>query len=107
MSKKAFQGIAAGLVDAIAFAKGDQARGRARKVRTRAVNVSALRAKLGLSQDEFATAFRVSIGTVRNWEQGRRTPEGPALVLLSVIERTPRTVLQAIWTGPPTRKKAA
>ena len=106
MAKKAFQAIADGLEDAIAFSRGEKARGRAHKVKARDINVVATREKLGLSQDEFATAFGVSVGTVRNWEQGRRTPEGPALVLLTVIEKAPRTVLRAIWTGPTKRKAA-
>lgn len=106
MAKKAFQAIADGLEDAIAFSRGEKARGRAHKVKARDINVVATREKLGLSQDEFATAFGVSVGTVRNWEQGRRTPEGPALVLLAVIEKAPRAVLRAIWTGPTKRKAA-
>ena len=106
MAKKAFQAIADGLEDAIAFSRGEKARGRAHKVKARDVNVVATREKLGLSQDEFATAFGVSVGTVRNWEQGRRTPEGPALVLLTVIEKAPRAVLRAIWTGPTKRHAA-
>ncbi len=107
MARKAFQAIAEGLEDAIAFTRGEKARGRAHKVRARDIDVAATREKLGLSQGEFATAFGVSVGTVRNWEQGRRTPEGPALVLLTVIDRTPRAVLRAIWAGPSKRKAAA
>jgi len=107
MGRKAFQAIAEGLEDAIAFTRGEKTRGRAHKVRARDINVVAMREKLGLSQEEFATAFGVSVGTVRNWEQGRRTPEGPALVLLTVIEKAPRAVLRAIWTGPTKRKAAA
>ena len=106
MGRKAFQAITEGLEDAIAFTKGDKLRGRARKVRAREVDVVAVRGRLGLSQEEFATAFGVSLGTVRNWEQGRRAPDGPALVLLTVIEKAPRTVLRAIWTGPTKRKAA-
>jgi len=78
-----------------------------RKARSSDVDVAATRGKLGLSQEEFAAAFGVSAGTVRNWEQGRRTPDGPALVLLTVIDRAPRTVLRAIWTGPGRGKAAA
>jgi putative transcriptional regulator len=107
MSKKAFQLIAAGLEDAIAYSKGDKARGHGKKIRKSDVDVAALREKLKLSQDEFAMAFRVSLGTVRNWEQGRRKPDGPAAVLLTVIEKSPRTVLRAIWSGTPKRKAAA
>ncbi len=40
--------------------------------------VKLLRTKLNLSQDEFSQLFKVSVGTVRGWEQGRRTPEGAA-----------------------------
>ena len=70
-------------------------------------DVAATRGKLGLSQEQFAAAFGVSLGTVRNWEQGRRTPDGPALVLLTVIDKSPRTVLRAIWPGPSKGKAAA
>ena len=51
---------------------------------------------LGLSQTEFAAWFGLSPGTLRNWEQGRRVPEGPARVLLRVIERDPEAVRRAI-----------
>jgi putative transcriptional regulator len=107
MGRKAFQAIAEGLEDAIAFTQGEKARGHVHRVRARDVDVVGTRERLGLSQAEFATAFGVSVSTVRNWEQGRRTPEGPALVLLTVIEKAPRTVLRAIWAGPTKRKAAA
>ena len=71
------------------------------------VDVAATRGKLGLSQEQFAAAFGVSVGTIRNWEQGRRSPDGPALVLLTVIEKSPRTVLRAIWPGASNGKAAA
>jgi putative transcriptional regulator len=105
MSNKVFQAIAEGLEDAIAFSKGSKTRGRVRKVRASDVDVAATREKLGLSQEQFAAAF--GLGTVRNWEQGRRTPDGPALVLLTVIEKSPRAVLRAIWPGPSKGKAAA
>ena len=93
MAKEAFDTIAAGLVDAIAYAQGDKSRGKAHVVEVPSVDVAAARKKLGLSQDRFATAFGVSPSTVRNWEQGRRHPEGPARVLLRVIEKEPEAVL--------------
>lgn len=55
-----------------------------------------MRAKLGLSQADFAAAFGVSLGTVRNWEQGRRHPEGPARALLVVIDKSPKAVMGAL-----------
>ncbi len=92
-----------GLYDALAYAKGDT---KGRKVhRVRDVDVQRVRKKLGLSQAAFAAAFAVSVATVRNWEQGRRAPEGPARVLLNVIERHPEAVLDSIT--PRKRKKRA
>ena len=59
-------------------------------------DVRAVRAKLGQSQPEFALLIGVSVATLRNWEQGRRTPEGPALALLRVAARNPRAVIEAL-----------
>lgn len=53
-------------------------------------DIAALRRFVGLSQRAFAAALGVSVQTLRNWEQGRRRPEGPALALLSVAARHPR-----------------
>ena len=62
----------------------------------RPVDIAATRRRLGLSQTEFAAWFGISPGTLRNWEQGRRVPEGPARVLLRVIEREPEAVRRAL-----------
>jgi putative transcriptional regulator len=59
-------------------------------------DIAATRRWLGLSQTEFAAWFGISPGTLRNWEQGRRVPEGPARVLLRVIERDPEAVRRAV-----------
>jgi len=107
MSRKSFDTIASGLRDAIAHTRGETGRGRVRRVRVSEINVGKVRAKLGLSQDEFAAAFGVSIGTVRNWEQGRRRPEGPARVLLRVIDKAPKTVLGALDSLRDSGTKAA
>ena len=55
-------------------------------------DISALRHFIGLSQVRFAKALGISVHTLRNWEQGRRTPEGPALALLRVAARHPRVL---------------
>ncbi len=60
------------------------------------VDVRQARRKLGLSQAEFARKFGFSAASVRNWEQGRRRPEGPARVLLAVIDRHPEAVEDAL-----------
>ncbi len=73
---------------------------RASRVTTfRPADVKAVRARLGKSQAEFALMIGVSVATLRNWEQGRRVPEGPALALLRVAERNPRAVAAALHGG--------
>lgn len=60
------------------------------------VDVRAVRQKLGLSQSSFATRFGFTAATVRNWEQGRTQPDGPARVLLAVIAHHPEAVEDAL-----------
>jgi putative transcriptional regulator len=88
----AFDKIAAGLEDAIAFAEGDASRGRAHP----AIDVRAIRAATNKTQKEFAEAYRLPIGTVRDWEQERRRPDAPARVLLHLIQAAPETVAQLV-----------
>ncbi len=88
------ESIIEGLEDAIAYAKGDESRGRRHRFST--VDVKAVREKLGMSQDQFSEVFGISAGTLRGWEQGRRLPEGPARVLLQVIDREPAAVMRAL-----------
>jgi putative transcriptional regulator len=60
------------------------------------VDVRTLRQKLGLSQSEFAARFRFAPATVKNWEQGRTQPDGPARILLAVIAYHPDAVDDAL-----------
>ena len=53
-------------------------------------DIAALRRFVRLSQKEFADALQISVHTLRNWEQGRRRPEGPAIALLRIVSRHPR-----------------
>ncbi len=55
-------------------------------------DIVALRRFVGLTQEEFADALGISVHTLRNWEQGRRRPEGPALALLRIAARHPRVL---------------
>lgn len=68
-------------------------------------DVKALRAALDQSQSEFALMIGVSVATLRNWEQGRRTPDGPALALLQVTAHNPAAVVEALHR--PRRRGAA
>lgn len=55
-----------------------------------------LRRFVGLSQLRFAAALGISVHTLRNWEQGRRTPHGPALALLRIAARHPKLVRETL-----------
>jgi DNA-binding transcriptional regulator YiaG len=57
-------------------------------------DIAALRRFIGLTQADFARAMGISVHTVRNWEQGRRQPEGPAIALLRIAARHPRIILE-------------
>ncbi|MPZ16183.1 MAG: helix-turn-helix domain-containing protein, partial [Chloroflexi bacterium] len=59
-------------------------------------DVRALRERLGLSQEAFAERFHLSLRTIQDWEQQRRVPEGPARILLQVIEHDPQAVERAL-----------
>ena len=91
---KAFDSIRQGLNEALQHARGDQR--AARVYRPEPVDVAALRHRLGMTQEQFAARFGVSVATLRHWERGDRRPQGPALVLLNVIEREPQAVLRAL-----------
>lgn len=55
----------------------------------------AIRESLELTQEEFAAALCISVKTLRNWEQGRRVPSGPAMRLLQIAAKHPEIILEA------------
>ena len=59
-------------------------------------DIAALRRFVGLTQVHFAQAMGISVHTLRNWEQGRRHPEGPAIALLRIAARHPRIIRENI-----------
>jgi putative transcriptional regulator len=74
-------------------------RGEAKPSRTfvfKPEDIREIREKLHKSQSEFAQMIGVSVGTLQNWEQGRRQPEGPARALLVVTSRAPKVVAKAL-----------
>jgi putative transcriptional regulator len=89
--------ILAGLQDALAYAQGDTTRGQAHTVQIPdTVDVKAIRKRLGLTQAAFAQRYGFELSSIRNWEQGRRQPEGPARLLLLVIDKEPDAVHRAL-----------
>ncbi|MBI6548624.1 helix-turn-helix domain-containing protein [Xenorhabdus lircayensis] len=74
----------------------DGERAASRETLVEAVKVKNIRQATGLSQAGFAKLISVNVGTLRNWEQGRREPTGPAKALLKAIEKDPVHVLKAL-----------
>jgi putative transcriptional regulator len=91
---KAFTEIREGLDDAISHAKGNKA--KAKEHQMESIDVKSIREKTGMSQQRFCATFGISIGTLRHWEQGLRSPRGAARVLLKVVEHNPKAVIKAI-----------
>lgn len=94
MKNAAFRELVVSIRQAGEIRRG--ARPAARITQFRPEDVRAIRGGLGVSQSEFALFIGVSLATLRNWEQGRRRPRGPALALLQVAARNPRAVLEAL-----------
>lgn len=91
---KAFESIKKGLIESV---KHVQNKGRvARLHKPKPVNVKLVREKIGMTQIQFAALFGFGLGTLRHWERGDRQPSGPALVLLNVIAKDPKSVLKAL-----------
>lgn len=91
---KAFASIKQGLREAI-----DHQRGRQAGVKLHVpppVDVKEVRRRTGLTQEEFAARFAISVGTLRHWERGDRTPRGATLVLLNIIAKEPKAVMRAL-----------
>ena len=94
MKEAAFQELVSSIRQAGRIRRGLLKPSRTREFRP--ADVKAVRAKLGTSQSEFALMIGVSVATLRNWEQGRRTPDGPALALLRVAAKNPDAVAAAL-----------
>jgi len=92
---KAFESIKQGLQEAIAHAQGGSVEAVVHKIPA-AIDVKAVRKQVGMTQEQFAASFGISLGTLRHWERGDRIPRGPALVLLHVVAKEPRAVLRAL-----------
>jgi putative transcriptional regulator len=89
-----FDSIKQGMTEALAYSEGKCPTAVVHEFSP--VDVRNVRAKMGMSQSEFASAFGISVSTLRHWERGDRAPQGPALVLLNVVEKEPQAVLRAL-----------
>jgi putative transcriptional regulator len=91
------EGLIESAYEALAIAKGEAEPARAYVPEK--VDVPAIRAKFKLSQAAFAARYGIPIGTLRDWEQQRRSPDQPSRVLLSIIEKEPEAVARALARG--------
>lgn len=91
----AFKSIEQGLKEAIAHTRGDETLA-IHEIEIPDADVQAIRARTGLSQAEFAKSIGVKKSTLLNWEQNRRSPEGPARVLLALIDKDPSIVQRTL-----------
>jgi putative transcriptional regulator len=78
------------------WVNGKPVRARVTYVPVPQVDVRKLRARMKLSQTQFAAKFGFSLDSIQNWEQGHRQPEGPARILLAVIAKNPNAVEEAL-----------
>ncbi len=94
MRKKLFDELLESVKQAGEIVRGERA--PSREFYFDAAMVKALRKRTKLSQPRFAALLRVELSTLRNWEQGRREPTGPAKALLHAISKDPEHVLKAL-----------
>lgn len=93
---KAYEKVMKGLKDAQGFLKGKRDGFAVHEIEVPEPDVVAIRGKTGLSQPAFAKSIGVPLGTLKNWEQGRRRPEGSARVLLALIAKRPSIVQEEL-----------
>ena len=93
MKKELFEELKQSLREAKQIRRGQLKPGRVFQVNPQS-SIVRVRGKLGLSQSKFAAILGISADTLQNWEQGRRTPTGPAKVLLRIAAKHPEVLLE-------------
>jgi putative transcriptional regulator len=93
MKKELFEELLESVKQAKAIQKGELKAARVVRVNAKA-DIVRVRGKLGLSQSKFAAILGISADTLQNWEQGRRSPTGPAKVLLKIAAKHPEILLE-------------
>ena len=95
MKEDLFAELVASVKEGGAILRGEAAASRSFELDP--ADIKSIRDGFGLTQVQFAALMGISVRTLRNWEQGRRTPQGPALVLLQVAARHPEAVLDTVF----------
>ncbi|HNR46899.1 MAG TPA: helix-turn-helix domain-containing protein [Anaerolineaceae bacterium] len=94
MKDELFAELVASVKEGGAILKGEKA--ASRSFHLGAVDIKRIREGYNLTQEQFAAMLGISVRTLHNWEQGRRIPEGPAMVLLRIAEKHPESLLDVI-----------
>lgn len=89
-----FESIKRGLEEAIDFSKGKTNKAVVHKLKP--IDVKTIRTNVNMTQEQFASAFGMSVATLRHWERGDRRPSGTAMVLLNLVSKKPEMVLDAL-----------
>jgi putative transcriptional regulator len=89
-----FEELVASIREAGAIRRGEKKPSRVFKIDK--PDIKAIRGAMGLTQVQFAALLGISVNTLRNWEQGRREPEGPARVLLLIAAHRPEAILESV-----------
>jgi len=99
MTRRLADDLLQGLKGAVAHAEGRARGGASAQLQVHRIevpDVKALRRRLKMSQRDFAEAYAIPLSTLKNWEQGRRVPDGPAAAYLRVIARRPKETMAAL-----------
>jgi putative transcriptional regulator len=108
MARKAFEKILRGLNEARAHARGEEVPGlKMHKVDVQRTEIAGLRLREGLTQAQFATLLGTSLGTLRKWESGERTPSGAAARLVTLFAAKPKLVTQTLGIKQVASKRRA
>lgn len=83
------------LQQAAAHAEGRRSK-TVRVTKVEIPDVKAIRRSLRMSQHRFSAAYRIPLPTLKNWEQGRRVPDAPAMAYLLAIKRRPKEIMEAV-----------
>ncbi len=97
MKNELFEELVASVKEGGAILRGEKE--AARTFHLDRLDIKHIREGYNLTQVQFAAMLGISVRTLRNWEQGRRVPEGPALVLLRVADLHPQALLDAVRSG--------
>ncbi len=90
MSNEFYDDLTTSLTQALAIAKGDAE--PSRKFSYDMPDIKAIRAKTGLSQQQFANKLNISSRTLQNWEQGTRNPTGATVTLMRILDKQPDVI---------------